>query len=194
MDKELIYKQKVINFKLSPIMTMPQMVLLHYGRHEVEALFQTLQNDGFGEYIKGARGRNGCAKFIANDKCPETYEISFQQKVLISNKPKTYFSSAPPVNDKVEGQISEVDRIMAIKRKPTRVPQNERSGYVCSVASGYLFVDRVSKCGFNSITDALDDIWNDIKRYVSAKGTKEMTQKEEVESRLMGLHFYKLSK
>ena len=45
-----------------------------------------------------------------------------------------------------------------------------------------------------TIEKAIDDIWAEIKDYIAAKDSYQMTKKQEVVSKLMGVGFYKLSK
>jgi len=197
---EIQPKDKIVSFNLLKEMTMPQMIRAGYQRKEVELLFTKLQEAGFGIYTPGHAGKTGCAKFIANEKCPDKYVIAFRVKKLhkdYAGQPETNRPLTIKHDDGTEEVVntkplSIIEKILLIKRKPKHIPIKEGSGYIASVAEGYLFVDKIVNGGFNSIADALDDIWDDIKDNVSAKGTKYMSKKDEVESSLMGKQFYKL--
>lgn len=51
-----------------------------YSRNHIILLFQALENEGFGEFRPGARGRGMCALFIKNEKCPENYTLVIEEK------------------------------------------------------------------------------------------------------------------
>lgn len=203
MDKsklELEPKDKIVSFKLSKEMSMPIMLRDGFQRKEVEILFEKLQEAGFGIYVIGRPGKGGSAKFIANDKCPEKYVISFKVKRLHKeyagvpeDKPFTIKNADGTEEILSKKPLTQSEKILMIERKPKSIPVNINSGYVCSVAQNYLFVDKIANGGFNRIADALNDVWNDIKSFVSAKGTKYMSPKDEVESSLMGKQYYQLT-
>lgn len=193
-------KDKIVNFNLLKEMSMPQMIRAGYQRKEVELLFIKLQEAGFGTYTPGHAGKTGCAKFVANEKCPNKYVIAFRVKKLHkdyagepeTNKPLTIEHDDGTIEVITKNPLSIIEKILLTKRRPKHIPIRDGNGYIASIAEGYLFVDKIINGGFGSITEALDDIWEDVKDKVSAKGTKYMSKKDEVESSLMGKHYYKL--
>lgn len=186
--------KKIVVFKLSKNMTFPEMVKAGHRPHEVTALFEQLQVAGYGLYTPGRPGRGGAARFEANDKCPEKFTIGFVVKAL-----RTNYKGKPEedINTEEKPQVITnvaINKILSIPRTPEKKQECLGFGYICSIANGYLFVDRFDGFGFPSIADAVSDVWNVVHNDISAKGTSQMSPKEEVESSLMGLGFYKLSK
>jgi len=51
-----------------------------YDRRYVTMLFEKLQALGYGEFLRGKKGRGFVAKFVANKKCPEVYILEVEQK------------------------------------------------------------------------------------------------------------------
>ena len=63
------------------VMTITTFVEQGFDRRYVVALFEELESKGFGQYVKGHRGRTGASKFIpALDVCPQEYTITVEQK------------------------------------------------------------------------------------------------------------------
>lgn len=176
-------EERVVTFPLTKEMTIVEFVSNGFRRKEVEILFQKLEEAGFGKYIPGHVGRGHASRFVANDNCPLKYTIAFKIKKQIKEPaelPEPHYTA---------------EQIRAFEKKPLRAPPPfNGKGYLCLFGNGYVFVERFQGCGFKNIDAALHDIWKDIKNYVSAKGTKHMSPKDEVASFLMGSGFYKLSK
>ena len=186
-NKVEIIQDKIITFNLSEVNTIKSIMNNdHAQRHEAEALFEELERAGLGEYVRGRTGRNGAAKFIKNEQCPNQYTMIFKMHSL---QKKFIQEEIKPILKVISLKAAE---IFKIKRTPKRVPDNYGRGCVCSVAQGYLFLDRIQGGGFDTVEKAVDDVWIDIKDIVPAKGTKCMTPKEEVESILKGIGYYKL--
>ena len=197
--KELVAKNKEIAFSLSKEMSMPSFTRIGFARKDVENLFINLASEGFGEYIKGKQGKGCSAKFIANDKCPNEYILVTKVMRLHKQKENPYVPAKQVVQAKqttiIENKVEELspaNKIRGTRKVTTELPSREDVGYACTINDNYLYVDRIQGAGYNSITDALGHVWNDIKQLVSAKGAKHMTPKQEVVSRLMGLGYYKL--
>jgi hypothetical protein len=164
-------------------MTVNELVYVGYKRDEVHRLFETLQSLGFGEYIKGPYGQYGDASFIANQDCPETYTLSVKKRTRRKKE------------QKVLDNKSIFDHIYSIPHYPYdySMPSKLGTGYACSVGDNYLFVDRIAGGGYDSIEEAVSNIWEYIESNVPIKGTKEMSAKDHVASYLKGFGFYKLS-
>jgi len=197
--KKFDEKDKLVSFSLSKEMSIPLFIKSGYSRHEVEILFEKLEEGGFGTYQRGKAGRNGAAKFVTNESCPDKFVLVLKVKRLNSDYIGKPEEKKPIVVDEngiskvIEKPLTEAEKILSIERKPAYVPTHLGTGYVCSITKNFVFVDRFMNGGFNSISDAIDDIWAEIKDYVSAKDSMQMTKKQHVVSTLMGVGFYKLN-
>ncbi|MFZ4768628.1 MAG: hypothetical protein ACOYLO_00510 [Ferruginibacter sp.] len=198
--REFEDKDKIISFALSKEMSMPEMLKIGYARQEIDKLFEKLEESGFGIYQKGKLGRNGAAKFVSNEKCPDKFAVTIKVKRLSSDYIGKPEEKEPVIIDDngvskvIEKPKTEAQLILSIEHKPSYVPYNLGTGYVCSIGDDFLFVDRYANGGFKTIEKATDDIWAEIKDYIAAKDSYQMTKKQEVVSKLMGVGFYKLSK
>lgn len=93
-------KDKTIEFSLTKEMRLADLVEKGYQRKEVEALFQTMQENGLGVYEKGRLGRGCSGKFICNDGFPEKCTIVMQVRRLRQNyigKPQVEVANEPSV-------------------------------------------------------------------------------------------------
>jgi len=59
---------------------VPLMQARGYEKPKVIRLFQKLQEDCYGEFFRGSRGRGNVGYFVPNDKCPEIYTMVFVTK------------------------------------------------------------------------------------------------------------------
>jgi hypothetical protein len=73
-----VAKEKVVEFKLEKEMKISDMIKKGYRRNEVITLFEDLEELGFGEYIRGTRGIGNPTRFIINEKCPDSFSITFK--------------------------------------------------------------------------------------------------------------------
>jgi hypothetical protein len=179
-------KDKVIKFPIFNGITVVALTKLGYQRHEVEKLFEELENLGYGKYVRGSKGKGNCAYFEAGENCPTEYTMVFKVKLLHSN-----YTGCPEelksVNNVALSQPSvindRIEKIKAIPHIPVSMPPNLGIGYVCSYTDDYIIIDRLVNKGYNTIEEALDTVWDDIKDRVKIKPTRYMTEKDQVISK-----------
>ena len=81
MEKNL--KDKVVIFHLSEKMTMPDMIKLGYQRTEITALFVALQENNFGVFSQGSRGKGKFASFeFWSPQFPKSFTLVFKVEKL----------------------------------------------------------------------------------------------------------------
>ncbi len=77
--------EKKVEFNLnteseSGEVSLPDLRDKGHSRNHIILLFQKLEEEGFGEFRPGARGRGMCALFLKNEKCPENYTLVIEEK------------------------------------------------------------------------------------------------------------------
>jgi hypothetical protein len=75
-----IEKQVTFDLSAETEITLPELTEKGYVRKHITALFEKLEAEGFGQYIKGKQGRGQSARFIKNENCPEKYLLILEQK------------------------------------------------------------------------------------------------------------------
>jgi hypothetical protein len=56
---------------------VPLLLARGYSKRRVIELFEKLQEEGFGVFDRGKKGRSNIAKFIPNNNCPKEYTMKF---------------------------------------------------------------------------------------------------------------------
>jgi hypothetical protein len=184
--KDQLDKKVVVFNLLKEQMDMTSMVQLGYCRDEVSILFNKLAQASFGQHIPGKRGRNGVEKFIPNELCPDTFEITFNKRPQKDSI--TTVEKVEPGNGVVFTET------LSLQRKLPQVTSTGKAGYVVSfsICNRYILLDRLSDGGFDSIEDAVDNIWDQIKDKTTSFPCKNMNEIEQVASSLRGKGFVKL--
>ena len=59
---------------------VPIMLARGYKRAFVVQCFENLEMQGFGTFERGSQGRGKVGKFMPNDNCPITFDMTFQKK------------------------------------------------------------------------------------------------------------------
>ena len=178
-------EKKVVTFNLlKDKLNMTAMIELGYPRDEISILFQKLQEASFGEHVLGKRGRNGVEKFIANDLCPETFDV------ILDKKPLKY--KIPPKEGPTDGEIFEA--IHCLPRIFREITATGKPGYVVSfsVCDKYLLLDKLADGGFETIDEAVKHLWSEIKDRVLLFKSKLMGDHEQIASIMRGKRFIEL--
>ncbi len=210
----LIDFSKNNNTECPNTLTIPYLVKKGFGREEVVKLFAELEQKGFlKQFIQGKVGKGNPTTIIVNEKCPVTYTITMTVKRLskskalilrselqeqenkaaqnsVSNKP-----TAATVADNQNKTAIDLFLINA-KRKPIKpLPVRELNpGYACTFGDGYVFIDKVSFAGYNTIQEAVENVWEELEGRVSEiYKSKIMRPEEQVASILMGRGYIKLT-
>ena len=184
--KDQLDKKVVVFNLLKEQMDMTSMVELGYCRDEISILFQKLAQASFGQHILGKRGRNGVEKFIPNDLCPDTFELTFNKRPQ---------KDSVITVEKVEPQNGVVfSETLSLQRKLPQIKSTGKAGYVVSlsVCNQYILLNRLSDGGFVSIEDAVESIWDQIKDRTTSFPCRNMNEIEQVASWLRGKGFVKL--
>ena len=176
-------KNKVVEFKLAPVMKMPDMVKIGYQRAEVTALFTELQQKSFGLFVPGSRGKANCAYFeFFVDLPSETYSMSFAVQKLHSN-----YMGKPKSNS---------TKVVEAYNSDPKCPGIKKTSLVATkyslVIDGAILRAQLSDNGANSIEEAVNEIWDQIEGRINEPSYRNMTAKEVVTSKLMGRGIYNL--
>lgn len=94
-------KNKVVEFAITKVMRLADLVDAGYQRKEVEHLFAAMENDGLGVYELGHLGRGCSAKFICGETFPESYTITVQVRRLRQN----YTGKPAPIEAPAENSV-----------------------------------------------------------------------------------------
>ena len=180
-------EKKVVTFNLlKDKLNMTAMIELGYSRDEISILFQKLQEASFGQHVLGKRGRNGVEKFIPNDLCPETFDVVLDKK---------------PIKDKISTETKEgpsngilFEAIHSLPRIFRDIPSTGKPGYIVSFSEcdNYILLDKLADGGFETIDEAVKDIWDEIKNRVPIFKSKIMEDYEQIASIIRGKRFVEL--
>ena len=181
-------KDKVVEFKLSAAMRLPDLIKIGYQRKEIVELFAELEKKGFGMYMEGSRGKTNCATFEFFEKNPETYRMTFK----VGKLHKDYVGK--PEEIKVE------DKKAASSIIPASISGNQGIQAVPGATEYYCFLDndtiRLRKIpnGAGTIEGALQNMWDQIEERIVEPHYNNMTIIETVASKLRGFGYYRLGK
>lgn len=181
MNNTKTLKNKVVEFPLSEIMRLPDLIKRGYQRHEVIALFTELQNKAMGTYIEGAQGKGKCATFEFCMAYPEKYSMTFQVEKL-----HTDYAGKPTVNANEPPRRIFTEETKTILPSRTSLTANQ---YKILIDDNSLRVSIVDN-GFATIESALSKVWDSIKDKVKEPKYQHMTALEVVSSKLMGHGYY----
>lgn len=186
-------KDKVVKFPIFDGVSILSLMKLGYQRRDVEQLFEHMESIGLGKYVRGARGKGNVSHFLTAPHCPKEYVMTFKVKLLHGNyvgcpeelkKPTAAAPLPSIINEKIE-------KIKSIPHSPLYMPHNLGTGYLCSYTDEYIIIDRVTNKGYNTIESALNTVWDDIKHKITIKATRNMTEKDQVISKLKAFNYYK---
>jgi len=182
-------KDKLVKFELDKEMKMPDLLKKGYRRNEIVTLFELLESQNFGVYTKGKRGRNSPTMFLANDRCPDVYEITFKVYRLRKNKKE---GEVEDVVDQSSDHISFIIANVIPKLKIQSCPMNRKGGYSLGVFEDKIFLVRSLDGGFETIEQAVKFSWDLFNGKIEIFKSKIMSDVEQVASTLRGLGFVQL--
>ena len=195
-------KNKVVEFPLSEIMRLPDLIKKGYQRHEVIALFTELQAKAMGTYTEGTQGKGKCATFEFCMEFPQKYAMTFQVEKLhtdYAGKPTTNSNEPPrrisaenkPIvdNNNQENTLGNWSKIIMSSGNQVRRTSLTASQYKILVEDNSLKVSLVDN-GAPTIESALEKVWDSVKDKIKEPKYQHMTALEAVSSRLMGHGYY----
>lgn len=183
-------KDKVVDFPLSPVMTMPDLIKAGFQRDEITACFMALESDGLGIYCPGSKGKGKFAyfEFWAALPNPPVKRMTFKvQKLHSEYAGKPVDAAAAPVEAAPATPATTLNPAFRglVKTSPT-------AGKYSVAVVGNVLTAVISDAGADSLESALEEIWASIEGRVSEPNYRNMTRIEAVASKLRGLGFYKL--
>jgi hypothetical protein len=176
-------KEKNIEFSLSKEMKMPDLLKKGYNRKEIITLFESLEKEGLGQYVKGKRGRGNPATFIANDDCPEKAIIA----IKVFRERRENKEEKEEKVDFISNKIKESTRKLELQP----CPDIGNGGYAIGIDNEKAFLVRPIEGGFDSIEQAVKsciELFDDACCFKS----KVMNKPKQIASKLRGLGFINL--
>lgn len=187
-----VAKEKVVEFKLDKEMKISDMINKGYRRKEVITLFEHLEELKLGEYIRGTRGASNPTKFIANERCPDSFSITF--KVFRFRKNSQEQIQEQESCCKVVENFDNIAKVIASHSKKLKIEPfpTDSSGYMVGTSDDKAFIVRSSECGFKTIEQAVKSCWHIFEGKVSLFKSRNMKDFEQVASMLRGVGYVEL--
>jgi hypothetical protein len=180
-------KEKKIVFDTSDIMIMPKLIEKGYKRSDITALFEELSSHGFGEYIKGKRGRGSSSSFNPNETCPKRFELVCRiYRDRKTEKEETEFKEE---TDSITKEITSSIPKLKIYNFIDKTDNQER--YSIGFYDEKAFLIRSKKGGYDSIEEAVKASL-DLFENASLFKSRLMTPVEQIASILRGVGFIAL--
>jgi len=184
-----VAKEKVINFKLEKEMKISDMIKKGYRRKEVITLFEHLEELGFGEYVRGTRGVGNPTRFTTNEKCPDSFSITFHVFRNRKTKQEKEQECDTPIDDgdSITNLIRSNTKDMKLEPCPS-----DGKGYAIGTNNNKAFLVRPAKGGFETIEKAVRACWYIFEGKVDTFKSRNMKDFEQVASKLRGLGYVEL--
>lgn len=104
------------SFTIDGEQRLPDLVAKGYKRLEVLQLFEELENNKLGVYIRGTRGKGKCSKFIPGKFCPKTYSIQVSEAFI----PKKVEQSVDPIVEVNIDIVADTDNVPKAPKKNSK--------------------------------------------------------------------------
>ena len=179
-------KDKPVEFKLSAMMKLPDLIKIGYQRDEIVALFSELESKGLGMYMAGSRGKGNSATFEFFEKNPETYRMIFK----VGKLHKDYIGK--PAEEKIEEKKSEINLALTSNSQGIQAVPGATE-YHCFLDNDTIRLRKIPN-GSLTIESALQNIWDQIEERIVEPHYNNMTVIETVASKLRGFGYYRLGK
>lgn len=179
-----VAKNKIVEFKLSRVMTMPLLLKEGHRRNEIIELFSKLASMEYGEYIKGKRGAGNPAKFIANENCPDTFPMVF--KIFRNRRTKEEMGK----DTKIE-QVKDTNNHKN-KLRMQYCPESSDKGYAIGIGDNKAYLVRLPQGGFHSIEGAVKASWKLFEERATFFKSRIMNEHTQIVSKLKGTGYVQL--
>jgi len=184
-----VAKERIIEFKLEKEMMISDLINKGYRRKEVIALFEHLEELGFGNYIRGTRGLGNPTRFTANERCPDSFSITF--KVFRNRNSKQLKED---IEEKTVEDVDSITNLIILHSKNLKIEPfpSGNKGYAVGTNKNKAFIVRSSNGGFETIEKAVKDCWYIFEGKVDIFKSRNMKDFEQVASILRGLGYIEL--
>lgn len=150
------------------------------SRKDAMALFQELEDKGFGKFHVGSVGRSSPTKFVANENCPSTYvyNIAYYRTSKLAKE-----SGAPVTVEQAEVKKEEVKKPVVLSL------QNEGGDYALCELDGKVQLQRVNGLGFKTIESCVESVLDILQGKVYKNNSEPVSDVAEMTSILKGVGY-----
>jgi len=150
-----------VKFNLINSLTMPELLKAGYRREDIIKLFETLENNNFGVFHKGKRGKGCCSFFEKNEKCPNEFVVHGRNRY--NKKTSTSVVKAEPIisSESTSVKLQTINALWNLSQNIVQDVSSCNIGYRCDVFAGQILVlHRIRGGGESTIKEALQNVWD----------------------------------